>query len=404
LVYFFEDYCLDPDRRELRRGTELVAVEPRVFDLLQFLIDNRERVVSKDDLIAAVWGGRIVSDSALTSRMNAARHAVADSGEQQRLIRTIARKGHRFVGEVKEERASGYAGDKAAQRPVGVHRASNGPEAITFCKTKDGTNLAIASVGEGPVLLRTSSIPSHLEFDWKDPIAGPPLQHLAMGRRLVRYDYRGTGLSDRNVTEISFTTFLEDLEAVADSLKLDRFALFGMSGGAATAIAYAVRHPARVSKLVISGGYALGRNRRGTPRNIDEAQAILTMLRSGWPDASSPFWKAFNSFFLPSGSPEQFKCLMDYHRAAASADDSIKLRLAVDDIDILSLLPKLTIPTMVFHCRRDHLVPFEQGRLLAASIPNAKFIPLDSENHILLSHEPAFSRWIADTETFLRDG
>ena len=100
------------------------------------------------------------------------------------------------------------------------------------------------------------------------------------------------------------------------------------------------------------------------------------------------------------GSPEQFKCLMDYHRAAASADDSIKLRLAVDDIDILSLLPKLTIPTMVFHCRRDHLVPFEQGRLLAASIPNAKFIPLDSENHILLSHEPAFSRWIADTETF----
>jgi len=407
LIYAFEDYSLDPNRRELRRGAELIAVEPLVFDLLQHLIRNRDRVVSKDDLIAAVWNGRIVSESTLTSRMNAARNAVGDSGEQQRLIRTIARKGHRFVGEVRDEQEPRYAG---AARPVSSTTSKQATpsalpdkQAVTFCKTKDGVNIAIASVGEGPVLVRATSLPSHVEYDWESPITGPLLQRLANGRRLVRYDGRGNGLSDRNVSDISLATYLDDLDAVVDLLKLERFAMFGMSGGAATAVAYSVRHPHRVSKLVLFGGYALGRNKRGIPQSVDEAKAFLTLLRSGWPDVQSTFWRAFNSFFLPNNSPEQFKWLMDFHRVAASSEDSIKMRMAVDDLDVLHLLPKVDIPTIIFHCMHDNLVPFEQGRLLAASIPNAKFVALESENHLLLSHEPAWPKFVNDMEAFLAD-
>lgn len=384
----------------------MIAVEPLVFDLLQFLIRNRDRVVSKDDLIAGVWNSRIVSESTLTSRINAARNAVGDSGERQRLIRTIARKGHRFVGEVREEQDSGHGGAAQPRQPQSEKTTPPPPgvaQAVIFCRTKDGVNLAVASVGDGPVLVRATSMPSHLEYDWQSPIYGPLLQRLAKNRRLVRYDGRGNGLADRNVADISLATFSNDLDAVVDSLKLKRFSLLGMSGGAATAIAYAVRHPDRVSKLVLYGGYALGRNKRGIPQSADEGKAFLTMLRSGWPDLQSPFWRAFNSFFLPTGSPEQFKWLMDYQRVAALAEDSAKLRTAVDDIDILELLPKVEVPTIVFHCLHDNLVPFEQGRLLAAAIPNAKFVALESENHLLLSHEPAWTKFVTEMEAFLAD-
>ena len=107
--YLFEDYTLNTERRELHRGTDAVSIAPQVFDLLDYLIRNRERVVSKDDLIGAVWNGRIVSDAALTTRLNAARNAIGDSGEEQRLVKTLPRKGFRFVGQVQEEQGSAAA-------------------------------------------------------------------------------------------------------------------------------------------------------------------------------------------------------------------------------------------------------------------------------------------------------
>lgn len=395
MSYLFEDYSLDAERRELRRGGELIAVEPRVFDLLEYLIRNRDRVVSKDDLIASVWNGRIVSESALTSRINGARHAIGDSGEQQRLIRTIARKGIRFVGEASEQAESRVDAARTALQPKGETETlllSSLKQKVTFCRTKDGVSLAVASLGEGPVLVRTAHWVTNLEHDWKSPITGPLLQRLALKRRLVRYDGRGTGLSDRNVDIISFKTLLNDLEAVVDSLKLERFALLGISGGAATAIAYAVRHPDKVTKLMLYGGYALGRNKRGA---VDEAKAFLAMHRS------PNYWRSFLSLFLPDGTPDEIKTFMDEHRAAVLLDDSIKLRMGLDDIDILDLLPKVNVPTLVFHCAHDHIVPFEQGRLLAASIPNARFVSLDSENHALLPREPAWMTFVFELETFL---
>jgi pimeloyl-ACP methyl ester carboxylesterase len=392
LIYVFDQGALDVDRRELRHGTDVVAVEPQVFDILEYLIRNRQRVVGGRELIAAVWGGRVISESTLSSRISAARQVVGDSGERQRLIRTISRKGYRFVGGVREEQ-----GDAVRSTP-------HASQAVTFCRTEDGINLAVATVGRGPVVVRAAHWPTNIEYDWENPITGPLLQRLAGRYRLVRYDSRGTGLSDLDVASLSLETSVRDLEAVVDALAIERFALLGISGGAATSIAYAVRHPHRISKLVLYGGYALGRNKRGSPQDIEEAKAFLAMARGGWVPDRAVFWRAFLSFWLPTGSPEEIQSFIDLQRVSISAENTLKPRMAVDDIDVVELLPKVTAPTLVFHCMNDKLVPFDQGRRLAASIPNARFVALDSANHALLSREAAWEKFAGGMEEFLADG
>jgi len=395
VLFFFEDNVLDPERRELRCKGEFVAVEPQVFDLLMFLIQNRDRVVSKDDLIAGVWEGRIVSDSTLTSRINAARRAVGDSGEQQRLIRTVARKGIRFVGEVRE-------GEVPSELSAPVPAPARHQE-VTFCRTADGVNLALAAVGDGPPLIKVANWLTHIEYDWESPIWAPLLQQLAARSRLIRYDGRGNGLADRDVAEISFPAFVRDLETVVDAVDVERPALLGISQGAAVAIAFAVQHPERVSKLVLFGGYAQGRNKRGSAAEAEMAQAFLTILRHGWGDEHSAFMKAFSSVFFPNGTPEHIKSLVDLQRVTTSPENAARIRNACDEIDVLELLPKVRAPTLVLHCRHDNVAPLEQGRLIARSIPNAKFVTLESDNHVVLAHEPAWARLVGEIETFLKE-
>ena len=230
------------------------------------------------------------------------------------------------------------------------------------------------------------------------------MQRLAERYCLVRYDGRGTGLSDLDVTSLSLQTSLSDLEAVVHAQALEHFALLGISGGAATSIAYAVRHPHRVSKLVLFGGYALGRNKRGSPQDVDEAKAFLTMARGGWVEERALFARAFFSFWLPTGSPEEIQSFIDLQRVSVSGENTLKVRMAEDDIDVIELLAKVATPTLVFHCINDKLVPFDQGRRLAASIPNARFVTLDSANHALLRREAAWETFAAEMEEFLADG
>jgi DNA-binding winged helix-turn-helix (wHTH) protein/alpha-beta hydrolase superfamily lysophospholipase len=406
LIYFFENCSLDIDRRELRREAEAVAVEPQVFDVLAYLISHRDRVISNDDLIASVWNGRIVSESTLSSRIAAVRQAIGDSGERQSVIRTIPRKGYRFIAQVRENSGTDSGLDATQKKtagPTAATSAAHPKQAVTFCRTSDGVNIAVASVGCGPVLVQAARWATHIEYDWQNLVTGPLLQRLADRFHLVRYDGRGTGLSDRDVPAISFQTMLFDLEAVVDALALERFALLGISGGAATSIAYAVRHPHRVSKLVLFGGYAQGRNKRDSPQDAEEAQAFLTLARHGWGDDRLVFLRAFFSFWLPAGTPEQLKSFIELARVSISKA-RVDLRRALDDIDIVDLSPKVAVPTIVFHCIHDRLVPFDHGRRLAASIPNARFVPLDSENHALLSTEPACAKFVEEIEAFLAQG
>ncbi len=383
---------LDTDRRELRCGESAVPVQPQVFDLLVHLIHHRDRVVTKDDLLAAVRNGRIVSESTMISRINAARRAIGDDGDQQRLIRTIPRKGVRFVGTVREEGAPEKKRVDAARAPI--------PE-LTFCRMPDGVRLAVATAGEGAPLVRAAHWITQIEAEWHNPLTAPLLHHFASYNRFVRYDTRGTGLSDRNVPEISFARSCDDLAAVIDSLSLDRFALFGQSGGAAVAIDYAVRNPDRVTKLILCGGYAQGRNKRASPQSVEEAKAFLTMFRSGWGDDASIFWRAFSAFFVPSASPEQLQWFLDLQKTIFSPTTGIMVREAVDEIDVVALLPHVRTPTIIFHALRDKLVPFEQGRLLAANIVGAKFVPLDTDNHFLLADELAWQKMVNEIDAFL---
>lgn len=395
MKFHFENHVLDAERRELRRGSQLIALEPQVFDLLLYLVQNRDRVVSKSDLIAAVWSGRIVSDSTLDSRINAARKAVGDSGSVQKLIRTSARKGLRFVATVRE------AEDGVGDAPLVP--ALTEKQEISFCRSGDGVNIAFAGVGSGAPLLKTANWLTHLEYDWESPLWSPLLHWLAARTRLVRYDSRGNGLSDQQAEEISFAGFVRDFECVVKTTKFDRFAILGISQGAAIAIDYAARHPERVSKLVLLGGYAQGRNMRESEAEKEKARIFLSMMQQGWGDEHSAFMRAFASIFIPNGSPEQIKWFADLQRITTSAENAVRIRNACDAIDVVSSLPKVKVPTLVLHCRHDNVVPLEQGRLMATSIPNARFVTLESENHVLIPGEPAWPRFLNEIEAFLAE-
>jgi len=399
LAFCFADMVLDSERRELRSGSTLTPIEPQVFDILEFLIRNRDRVVSRDDLLASVWGGRIVSDSAIAARINAARRAIGDSGEQQCWIRTVARKGFRFVGDVREDAGSGLLGSSAE---AAAQQVPSGQE-ITFCRTKDGVNLAVASVGQGMPLVSTPTWATHLEYDWESPTRARLWHSLAGRFRLIRYDGRGFGLSDRDVANISFATFERDLETVVDALHLRCYALLAISQGAATAIAHAVRNPDRVSKMVLHGGFALGRKKRASAKEVQMAKAWIAIMRQGWGDDNSALLRIFSSVWLPGASAEQIRWYANMLRISTSVENAIRNRNAGDEIDVVDLLPKVSVPTLVLHCRHDNSVPFDEGRRVATSIPNAKFVSLESENHVPLPDEPAWSKFLEAIENFLLD-
>jgi pimeloyl-ACP methyl ester carboxylesterase/DNA-binding winged helix-turn-helix (wHTH) protein len=398
VLFRFGEYALDTDRRELARNGALVAVEPQVFDLLVFLLRNRDRVVSKDDLLDGVWGGRIVSESTLTSRINAARRAVGDSGAEQALIRTVSRKGLRFVGAVSQGVEPGPA--PVAVRPE--RPRSDLRQEIRFCTTTDGVRIAYSAVGSGPPLVKTANWLNHLEYDWNSPIWSPMLQALAAEYRLVRYDERGNGLSDWDVDDISFEAFVRDLESVVEASGPDRFPLFGLSQGCAVSIAYAARHPERVTHLVLLGGYARGRKKRGSQREVEQADALQALMRLGWGQQNPAFRQLFTSLFIPGGSTEQMLWLNDLQRTTTSPETAARIREAMNDIDVTALLPRVQAPTLVLHCRDDAVVPFEEGRIMAAGIPGSRFIELEGRNHIILEGDPGWRRFLEEMNAFLK--
>jgi DNA-binding winged helix-turn-helix (wHTH) protein/pimeloyl-ACP methyl ester carboxylesterase len=322
--FVFGDYSLDVGRRELRRGQNLVQLEPQVFDLLVYLVRNRDRVVTRDDIFAAVWGGRIVSESTLSSRITAVRKAIGDSGEQQALIRTAARKGIRFIGEVSEQ-TEGPAQPIAAPAATATSRLR---QEVHFCTASDGVRIAYAEVGHGPPLIKAGNWLNHLEYDWESPIWSPFLHTLAAEHRLIRYDARGNGLSDWEVKDLSLEAFVRDLESVVEATGLDRFPLLGMSQGCAVSIAYAVRHPERVSHLVLYGGFARGRRKRGSQQDIAGGDAIVTLIRQGWGQDNPAFRQMLTSLFMPGATPEQMQSFNDaaHHDLAGKCSAAAPIR------------------------------------------------------------------------------
>jgi class 3 adenylate cyclase/pimeloyl-ACP methyl ester carboxylesterase/DNA-binding winged helix-turn-helix (wHTH) protein len=375
-------------------------MEPQAFDLLAYLVEHRDRVVTKDELIGHIWPERFISEAALTTRVMEARKALGDSGREQRYIRTVHGRGYRFIAEARVSPPPAGAETAVAVAPARPGSPAE-EQQIRFCTTTDGVRVAYATAGEGPPLVKVANWLSHLEFDWRSPVWRHWIRDLSRYHRLVRYDERGCGLSDGNPEDFSFEGWLRDLEAVVDALGLERFPLLGISQGGPVAIAYAVRHPERVSHLLLYGTYARGRNRRMNARQKEEREALLTLTKHGWGRDDPSYRQIFTMGFIPDATPDQMRWFNDLQRASASAENAARFMEEFDRIDVEDLLPRLHVPVLVLHARDDRRVPFEEGRRLAAGIEGARFAPLEGRNHILLEDEPAWRAFLLEVRRFL---
>ena len=393
MIFVFGDCELDLDRFELRRAGRRRPVEPQVFDLLAVLIRERHRVVPKEELLDTVWGNRFVSESALTSRVKAARQAIGDDGRSQRIIRTAHGRGYQFAAPVDEAAQPDPAASVPPAPPV---------QEIRFCTTGDGTRLAYAASGAGPPLVKAANWLSHLDYDWESPVWRHWLAELSRRFRLIRYDERGCGLSDWDIGRFSFDDWVDDLEAVVDAAGLDRFPLLGISQGGPVAIAYAVRHPQRVTHLVLLGSFAQGRRKRArTPDEHDLAEAHIEIVRMGWSRPDPMYRQIFVSRFLPDATQEQWRSFDELQRRSTSPENAWRFVDEFANIDVTSLAPKLTVPTLIMCSRREPDNRFEQSRVLAALIPDSHLVPLDSSNHLLPERDPAWKHFLAEIDRFL---
>ena len=396
-IYAFDESELDTRTHELRYRGKVVHIEPQVFDVLSYLLSCHDRLVTKEELLDAVWGHRFVAPSTLNSRIKFARQAIGDDGSTQRVIRTVHGRGFRISVPVAqrpaeesstpEPRSSGVAGQQ-----------------IRFCIAHDQVRIAYATSGTGPPLVKTSNWLTHLEYDWESPVWRHWLRELSREHTLVRYDERGNGLSDRDVADLSFEACVRDLETVVDALELERFPLLGLCKGSAVAIAYAARHPERVTRMVLYGGFLRGQlTGARTPEEAEEARLLSQTLPLGW-GRDNPAARQFFAFqFLPEGTPEQHQWFSDLQRITTTPEVGATVRTVAAQIDVTDLANQVRIPTLVLHATGDGFAPFDQGREIASRIGGSRFVPLESRNHVLLEEEPACSRFLQEVRSFLQE-
>ena len=274
---------------------------------------------------------------------------------------------------------------------------------IGFCTSKDGVRICFATVGEGPPLVKAPNWLTHLEFEWQSPVWSHWWDELAQNHFLVRFDQRGSGLSDREVEDISFDACVDDLETVVNDLDLEEFVLLGISQGGAVAIDFTARHPERVSKLILYGAYARGSMRRGG-ESREEFDARQVLVRHGWGRDDPAYRQIFTSNFMPEATAEQADWFNELQRVSTSPENASRIQTMSSSLDVLDRLPLVTVPTLVLHALHDRQVPFEQGRQLAALIPDARMVPLESRNHLLLESEPAWRTCLSEIRNFSRGG
>ncbi|HEX6266622.1 MAG TPA: alpha/beta fold hydrolase [Burkholderiales bacterium] len=267
---------------------------------------------------------------------------------------------------------------------------------VRFCTSFDGARLAYAVSGDGPPLVRAPHWFTHLERDWTNPAIRPWVEDLSKRYRLLRFDQRGTGMSDREVPEISPEAHARDLEAVVDAAGFERFALIGLSQGAAYAITYTAHHPERVSHLVICGGFARGWAKRGyPPERMEQMQTMVKLIEFGWGGDDPSFRQVFTAQFIPDASPEATRGFNDLMPLTASARTAAEIFRTNGGLDVQDEARRITSPTLVLHGRGEIRIPFEEGRLIAGLIPGARFVTLETRNHLMMQDEPAWQDFLA---------
>ncbi len=288
-----------------------------------------------------------------------------------------------------------------ADPPGGLTASGLRSQRIAFCEAPDGTKIAYATLGSGPPLLKAANWLTHLEFDWTSPIWGKCFAEIARDRRFIRYDERGCGLSDWDVDNLGFDAFVEDLEAVADKLELERFPLLGISQGAAVCVEYAVRHPERVSGLILVGGYAAGWRHMVSAEEKARREAVRALTELGWGTDNPAYRHIFSQTFMPDAGPQELAWFDEFQRLTTSPGNAARFQDAFGEIDVRDRLGAVRAPTIVLHSKDDLRIPLDMGRALASGIPDAQFVPLDSRNHVLVDYEPAWRTCMQAIREFL---
>ncbi len=309
-----------------------------------------------------------------------------------------------------QARASGLLDtiDSPASQPVHSSHPSSALERrkreqrVYFTNSFDGTRIAYSIAGNGPTLVKAANYMSHQEYDWDSPVWLHWLEELTHKHTLITSDERGSGLSDWDAEDVSFEAWVRDLEAVVDAAGVQQFPVFGMSQGGAVAVAYAARHPEKVSHLIVHGGYARGwLNRDLTPEQIEEEKLVISLMRVGWGRDNPAFRQVFAIQLFPQAPSEQIHALEAQMRLSVSPENAVRLESEMHRIDVRQLATQIKIPTLILHSRGDEAVPFNEGRLLASLIPNAQFVALESKNHLLTENEPAWQKFVAAFRSFL---
>lgn len=399
----------------LFRGPFLEGLDlPDFGEFAAWRITQREELRHAHARLLRCLVDRSATNEAVDWAHELVRIAPDDGSARALSVRTLLAAGRRVEAEehyrlgLRElERAGANAGElRATWASAATTAPATAPapreQVVRFCAARDGTRIAYATLGAGPPLVKTANWMSHLEYDHKSPIWRHLSAALADSFTLVRYDQRGNGLSEWNVTDFSLEARVGDLEAVIDAARLERVALLGISQGCPVAIAYAARHPERVSRMVLYGGAARGWARR-SPESLESRRARLVLLREGWGKENPAFRQLFTGLMMPGATPEQADWFNELQKVSCSAENAARLSEASGETDVTGLLAEVRAPVLVMHATGDEMVPFDEARILAAGLPNARFVALESKNHLLLGDEPAWPRFLSHLRAFLAE-
>ena len=395
-AYRFGPFHLDVRERRLSRGGDVIPLRLKVFDTLAGA--GRECRTARHEAGIARHG--VARDDGRGKQPESQRVGAAEgagrTGDRPAVHRDRAARG---LPVCRTGRSNGRSRPAVGTvNAIAGHKSAAGNPVL---HDGDGVRLAYATTGNGPPLVKASNWLTHLDFEWGSPIWRHWYSELSRHHRLVRYDERGNGMSQRDVDYGSFDAWVHDLETVVEAAGLDRFPLLGISRGGSIAIAYAVKHPERVTHLVLHGAFAAGVKHAGTPEEIEAHYALASLLRLGWGLNNPAFCKTFTSRFIPEATPEHERWFDELQRVSTSPENAARLLERGAEIDVRPLLPQVKAPTLVLHCDRDRAVPPERGRVLAAGIPGARYVSLPSANHLMLEDEPAWSLFLEELGLFL---
>jgi pimeloyl-ACP methyl ester carboxylesterase/DNA-binding winged helix-turn-helix (wHTH) protein len=394
--YHFGQFDLDPRLGQICHDRQQIQIEPRAFALLCLLVEHRDRVVSKRELLDAVWKGEPATDAALATALRTLRLAIGDTGRDQRFIRTVHRRGYQFV-------APTTAGSAATTASSVVDAPGWSRDVMRFCRTADGTRVAWAVTGAGPPLVKTANWLSRMDLERATPMFTHWFEGLTRGRRLIRYDERGYGLSDW-ATGFALEEWIEDLDAVVDAAGLDRFPLLGVSQGGPLAVAYAALRPGRVSRLVLNAAYARGQLARARDAaERAEADLDLKLTLAGWQAQDRSYQRFFGAQFFAGSPPQRWDEFTSYQKLTVSSANGARFLEEQSRLDVSDLARRVCCPTLIVHSRDDPRVPVLQAAELAELIPDSRLVLLDGRNHLLTADEPAWPRFLDEMYAFLAE-